>query len=145
MDILIDTNILLDFLGQREPFNTEADRLIKKCEEKSVTGYIAAHSIANMFYILRKDYTVEERKSMLYDICELLEVVEIDKPKIVKALTNEGFNDFEDCLQAECAKAVGAAYIVTRDIKDFSGASIPAIMPKAFLQKLEEHTEIHNT
>jgi predicted nucleic-acid-binding protein len=71
MNILVDTNILLDFLEDREPFNEAADRLFKQCEENRINGYIAVHSIPNIFYVLRKDYTVNERKDMLVGICEI--------------------------------------------------------------------------
>lgn len=50
---------------------------------------------------------------------------------------NEDFSDFEDCLQEECAVAVSADYIVTRNPKDFVSSRVPAILPNDFLKKLE--------
>ena len=43
------------------------------------------------------------------------------------------FIDFEDCLQDECAEEIGAAYIVTRNIKDFTKSKIPAVIPSDFV------------
>ena len=63
--ILIDTNILLDYLLTREPFYEEARGVILTCTEGEVKGCIAAHSISNMFYILRKDFDAEERREVL--------------------------------------------------------------------------------
>jgi predicted nucleic acid-binding protein len=65
MVILIDTNILIDFLEKREPFRQNAIRIIQKNIDKELVGCIAAHSIPNIFYILRKNYSVDERKAML--------------------------------------------------------------------------------
>ena len=46
---------------------------------------------------------MEERKNILKSVCELFEVEGIDKEKILAALADERFSDFEDCLQMECA------------------------------------------
>lgn len=51
------------------------------------------------------------------------------------ALINEGFNDFEDCLQAECAKEEEADYIITRNPSDFTNSMIKVMEPKDFLNK----------
>lgn len=61
----------------------------------------------------------------------------IDFFKICSALDNEDFHDFEDCLQEECAVAVSADYITTRNIKDFSISRVPAISPDEFILKYQ--------
>jgi predicted nucleic acid-binding protein len=132
MRVLFDTNILLDFLEKRAPFSEAANRLFEACDKNTITGYIAAQSIADMFYIPRKDYIVEERKNMLLGICELMNIAELNKEQLIAALTNEDFADLEDCIQTECAKAVNAAYIITRNVTDFAASPIPAILPEDF-------------
>jgi predicted nucleic acid-binding protein len=132
--VLFDTNIILDFLEEREPFNETANVLFKACDEHKINGYIAAHSIPDIFYILRKDYSVDERKDMLLGVCETMKVAGIDRDKLVAALTNKDFADFEDCLHIECAKSVNAAYIVTRNPTDFAGSAVPILEPEAFLR-----------
>lgn len=62
----------------------------------------------------------------------------IDSKKIVTAIENSKFTDFEDCLQDECAVSVGADYIVTRNIKDFLNAKVKAVLPEDFLKTLDE-------
>ncbi len=47
--ILIDTNVLLDYILEREPFFEEANKAILSCTEGNTKGCIAAHSISNMF------------------------------------------------------------------------------------------------
>ena len=130
--ILVDTNILLDYLLCREPYEQIAREIVLACKRKQVSGCIAAHSISNMFFILRKAFSVEERKSLLRNLCELFEVEGIDKVQILEALANERFSDFEDCLQMECAIAFRADYIVTRNCDDFKGSRIPYIEPEEF-------------
>ena len=136
MRILFDTNIILDFLGKREPFSNNANALIKLCDAGTAFGGIAAHTIPDVFYILRKQYTIDERKSILIDLCEILSVIGIDSQILMSALRNEDFTDFEDCLQDECAKIFNADYIVTRDPKGFLYSKIPIIDPVDLLKLL---------
>jgi predicted nucleic acid-binding protein len=134
--ILIDTNVLLDYLLMREPFQEDANKIVKLCADKKVNGCVAAHSISNIFYILRKDYNAAERRKMLIYICKIFDVEVIDKTKLCQALNNEDFSDFEDCLQTECAKSYGADYIITRNLQDFSNSDVPAVTPSTFLSQL---------
>lgn len=99
--ILLDTNILLDYLLMRNPFYNDASEIVKRCVDGNYKGCIAAHSISNMFYILRKTYSIEERREILLSICEIFDVIGIDKIKLIMGLENEDFSDFEDCLQME--------------------------------------------
>lgn len=75
---------------------------------------------------------------MLLGLCDFMEIAGIEKQQLVEALTNEVFGDMEDCLQTECAKSAGADYIITRNMDDFTGSPIPAILPEDFLKKLDE-------
>ena len=133
MKILIDTNVFLDFLQAREPYHKSAAKLIQRCGKKEFEGYIAAHSIPNLFYILRKQFDVPTRKKLLKALCETLNVVGIDKTNLCDALDNEEWNDFEDCLQYLCAKDAEVDYIITRNPKDFVNSDIPLLSADEFL------------
>lgn len=131
--ILIDTNVLLDYLLTREPFYSDAKKIFIACTEGRAQGCIAAHSVSNMFYVLRKDYSIKERREVLLNLCMIFDVEGMDKEKLLMGLQNEDFSDFEDCLQMECAKAYGAEYIVTRNIGDYKSSEVKAILPKEYL------------
>lgn len=130
--ILVDTNILLDYLLCREPYAKAAEEIVFSCKMGKINGCIAAHSIPNIFFILRKSFNIQERRSLLESLCELFEVEGIDKAKIRNAIADESFSDFEDCLQKECAVAFKADYIVTRNCADFKSSTIPCIEPDEF-------------
>jgi len=134
MVLLIDTNVILDCMTNREPFAEGARRILHYCAEGRVKGYIAAHSITNIFYILRKHFSSAERKQMLIELCELIEICDIQKAQVTNALSNEEFDDLEDCIQAECAKSIQADYIITRNVKDFVHSPVLAILPEDFLK-----------
>lgn len=137
MRILIDTNVILDALTGRQPHFDDADKIIKFCADKKVQGYLAAHSISNIFYILRKDLPIEDRRIVLLNLCEILEVEGVDSRKVKSALNRGDFKDLEDCIQDECAAAIKADYIVTRNKKDFENSIVPAILPQEFLNMVE--------
>lgn len=132
--ILIDTNVLLDYLLEREPYFENAKQVIILCVEGKVKGCIAAHSIPNMFFILRKDFTAKERRELLTNLSSIFDVEGIDKSKLLSGLAHEEFSDFEDCLQMECAKAYEAEYIVTRNVSDYATSEIKAIDPEDYLK-----------
>ena len=141
MDILIDTNIILDHLFPRQPHSANAGKILRLCFQQNCKGYIAAHSITNIFYILRKQFSVDDRKRMLLDLCDFIDVVGIQKKQIIDTLTNDEFTDFEDRLQFECAQTINAHYIITRNIADFPNSPIPVILPEDFLKIIEEQMQ----
>jgi predicted nucleic acid-binding protein len=123
----------MDFLINREPYVSEAARIIELCSEKVIVGFVAPHSISNIFYLLRKQYSIAQRKNLLTEICEIFYISTLDKPKIMSALANESFDDFEDCLQYECALEVEADYIITRNPADFLNSQVEVVLPTDFL------------
>lgn len=84
--ILIDTNVLLDYLITRESYYEEAKEIMLSCLNRETKGCIAAHSIPNIFFILRKDYNVKERREILINLCTIFDVEGIDKSKLLLGL-----------------------------------------------------------
>jgi predicted nucleic acid-binding protein len=137
---LVDTNVPLDSFLDNEPFKKTAEKILAACGNGKFDGYVAAHSITNIFYILRKKYNTEQRKKLLLKLCNLFDVIGVDHEKVIKALNDASFDDIEDFLQYECGNEVGADYIVTRDPDGFRHSSIPVISPEEFVTLLENVT-----
>jgi hypothetical protein len=137
MVVLIDANIILDHLISRAPYMDIAGTVFQHFFQRKCGGYVAAHGITNVFYMLRGQFLFAERKKILpglYDFIgmrgcntppfragSVIEISGVQKFQLIDALNAETFDDLEDCLQAECAKAVNADYIITRNINDFTG------------------------
>lgn len=134
MHILIDTNIILDWLMQREPFGEDAKYIMEEAMFGNVEGYLSAHTIPDLFYILRKDFDVNKRKQLLLLLCEFLHIITENKEMIVTALKHEKWKDLEDGLQMQCAAEKNLDYIVTRNIKDFTDSKIKAILPGEWIE-----------
>lgn len=132
MVILVDTNVIIDFLTTREPYFDASSKVIAKCADGELTGFIAFHSIPNLWYILRK-VPDDKRRKWLIDICEFLTVVGVNHDEVLRAIRMKDFKDFEDCLQDRCAKDIGAKYIITRNVADFINSEVPAMSPEDFL------------
>ena len=138
MLVLIDTNVLLDVIARREPYVIFSEKVIDLCRQEIINGAIAGHSVLNAMYVLRKNFTLTERKEIFLSLCEFLYVESVDFGKIIQALKDDTFSDFEDCMQLQCALSLHADYIVTRNVKDFAASEIPAVTPEEFLKLLEE-------
>ena len=138
MRILVDTNVLIDVVTRREPFLADSIKIFELCQEKVIVGAIAAHSISNMSYILRKDFSRDKLREIFLNIFEIFRVEAIDFSKLLATVADETFSDFEDCLQVQCAKSFRADYIITRNVKDFAASEIPAVTPEDFCKILTE-------
>lgn len=133
MKVLIDTNVIIDFLLKREPFYQNSKMALMRCAKESVEGYIAMHSVSNLWYVLRKEND-EDRRKCLRIICLLLKVCFTNHNEVYNAIKNIDFNDFEDCLQESCAYINKLDYIITRNIKDYNYSRVKALTPKEFVE-----------
>lgn len=133
MIVLIDTNVIIDFLLTRQPFYAAAAKVIDKCASLEIKGYIAFHTIPTLWYILRK-IPEDKRRAWLMDVCSILHVVSVGHKQVIEAINMHEFTDFEDCLQDRCAESIGAEYIITRNVADFNTSCVKAIQPLDFLE-----------
>jgi Predicted nucleic-acid-binding protein, contains PIN domain len=101
-----------------------------------VQGCVTSHSLTDIFYILRKDFSVEKRKQLIQLLCEEMNVIPETRQSIVQALSRREWQDIEDALQMQCAKEAGAEYIVTQNLKDFQSSEVKAIDEKEFCAML---------
>lgn len=45
MKILVDTNIIVDYLSQRKPYMEYAEQIIDKCGDSVLSGYISLNML----------------------------------------------------------------------------------------------------
>lgn len=136
MRVLLDTNIVLDFLLDREPYMDDAERIIGLSENKTIQAYITANSVTDLFYIMRKHPDQEKCRQAVLNLLAIVGVAGINRNDILSAIAM-GFKDFEDALQTRCAKKIKAEYIITRNDKDFEDKSIKTITPHEFILRLD--------
>lgn len=130
--ILIDINILLDVLQMREPFYDASARLLALVETGQVKGYIAAHSITTLFYLIQKDQSSAQARASITSLLQFLEIAPVDQNTIEQAL-NLDYRDFEDAVQMISALQCKAEYLITRNVSDYQPVLLPVIQPADFL------------
>lgn len=135
MKIVIDTNVILDVLCNRQDFVDDSLKVFKYCEANQITGYISALSIPNIVYIMRKELDSEKIKEILTTLTSIFTVVDLRENDLLKAADMD-FSDYEDALQSVCAARAKVNYIVTRNIKDFKNSTIPAIKPSELFDRI---------
>ncbi|NJL52304.1 MAG: PIN domain-containing protein [Hydrococcus sp. SU_1_0] len=135
MRILIDTNIVLDLILEREPFVEGAIALFEQIEQGNLEGYIAATTITNIFYIIRKTEGREVALTAINRLLVGLQFCAVDRRTVETALSL-GLKDFEDSIQLACATQAQLDAIVTRDRLDFSGSNLPIYSPTELLNQL---------
>ena len=138
MRILVDTNILLDVLCNRKEFVDMSAKVWKCCETGIADGHISALSIPNIVYILRKELDAKKTKEIIDRIGLIFTFDDLRAEDLKKAAALE-YTDYEDALQSVCAERIKADYIVTRNIKDFSDSSVPAMSPMDFIAIIGEN------
>jgi predicted nucleic acid-binding protein len=133
--VLLDTNILLDIVEKREPSFAASYEVILKSATKEIDAIIGAGSVTDIYYINRRNCGNDEQA--LNSIIDLLKVVTLVDTKAadIQEAIKLGFSDFEDAVIAATASREQAGYIITRNVKDFSKSSVPAISPAEFLQQ----------
>jgi predicted nucleic acid-binding protein len=133
--VLIDINILLDVLQKREPFYAASAHLLALVETGQVKGYVAAHSITTLFYLIKKDRSSADAHATITNLMQFIKIAPIDQNTIEQAL-NLDYRDFEDAVQMIAAVQSKADCLVTRNIKDYQPALLPVMQPVDLLATL---------
>lgn len=132
--ILIDTDVILDFFFDREPFSDNAAKILSLCESKEIIGFVTPVIISNVYYLLRQTAKHEKVIEKLKMLVSITEILVITKDSILQALNSE-FKDFEDALQnysAELNKEIDI--IITRNTKDYKNSSLGVMTPDNYLK-----------
>ena len=134
MKLLIDTNVIIDYLADRASFAEHSEKIIELCADGEVKGFLSASSVTDIYYILRKTLGKQKAREGLRALLDAVNIADVGRKDLLGAMELE-MADFEDALVSVCAKRNKAAYIVTRNVKDFSGSSVEAITPKDLLKR----------
>ncbi len=129
MRVLIDTNVVLDFLQEREPFVENAAKLFERIDNGEIEGFISATTITNIYYIVRRSAGRVVAQDAIRQLLSDLNICAVNL-EILKQALALNFNDFEDAVQYACAVVQKVDAIVTRDVSGFVNAEIPIVLPE---------------
>ncbi|MGH7990647.1 MAG: type II toxin-antitoxin system VapC family toxin [Limisphaerales bacterium] len=130
MKVLVDANVVFDTYERRQPHYAASQQVCRLAQRRTLAAAIAGHTVANGFYIYRKPFAafVHQRLVEDFEIC----CADAQHTRSCLAL---GVGDFEDALQIGAAMIWKAAFIITRNERDFKRSPIPALSPSAFLKR----------
>ena len=131
---LIDTDVILDFFFDRQPFSEFATKIFSLCESKKIKGFVTPVIYSNVYYLLRQTAKHEKVIDKLNQLLLITEVLPMDK-EVVRNALNSGFKDFEDALQNFSAIRYGDIdVILTRNLKDFKKSEIGVLTPETYIK-----------
>mgnify|MGYP003575172756 CR=1 FL=1 len=133
--VFLDTNIVIDFLGERKEFYQAAAKVLTLADKKIIKIFTSPTSISNAYYLLSK---YENAKAALEKIrkFKLLCHISLMDDEVIEKAINSNFRDFEDALQYYSAIAANCDLIATRNEKDFKTALIPVMNAESYLKTL---------
>ena len=134
MRIMIDTNVILDCLLDRQPFADDAQEILEQCARGKHEGCILASTVTDIFYIAEKYMgDLHELYLLMDELLEDLLLIALSRKDLMDALDRREL-DFEDCVLSVCAESAGCDAIVTRNLKDFKNSKVKALLPKTFVK-----------
>jgi len=134
VNILLDTNIIMDALQDRQPFSASAKEIMRKARDGEIACHITANAVADIFYIFKKARNIQSALSALDYLLKNYSVISVTHEDCINALALP-LNDFEDALVIVCAKKANVDCIVSRDDQLLSSKlSVPVIAPNELLK-----------
>lgn len=130
--VFVDTDVCIDLLSGRQPFNKTAEILFSRADNKKIKIYVSSLSFSNIDYVLRSQYSTTHSRQLIGKFKTLVNVLPVDSKTIDLAIVSD-FNDFEDAIQYSCAIENNLSTIITRNIKDYKKASIDVLTPETFI------------
>ena len=134
--LFLDTNIVVDFLGEREEVYRSAARVMTLADQKKIKIFTTSDTISTSYYLLSKYESPKAALEKIRKFKVLCSVSAMSDEVIDKVIASD-FKDFEDAIQYFSAIATHCDLIITRNGKDFKNALIPVMNAESFLHTLK--------
>ncbi len=138
MQILIDTNVIIDALTSRTPWNESAEKIFIMAANNIVDMYITASSATDIYYIIRKyKQNADVAKQIMEKLYSLVGILEVKEEDCIDALASP-ISDYEDAVIEQVARRKNIECIVTRNIKDYEAGQTKLYLPDDFVKLMEK-------
>ena len=134
--ILLDTNVVLDVLLEREPWLTDARAIWEAVDEGRVRAHLPASVLTDIYYVATRLTNPSKARETVQVCLDAFEFCTVDQHLLEQAHQLSG-SDFEDNVQIACAVRDGLEAIVTRDSEGFKTSSLSVWSPQYFRTLLE--------
>lgn len=143
MKVFVDANILVSVLNKEYPLFTHTSRILSLADSGGFQIYTSPVCLAIAFYFVGKKYKSTKAKEKISLLCEHIEIAEVTKSSVQKALKNKSVLDFEDGLEYYSAEESRCTCLVTEDINDFYFAEMDVLTSEAFFIKYMKTNKKH--
>jgi len=134
--LFVDSDVIIDFFTDREPYINSASRIFELNELGIVQIYLSAISLNNIYYLTRKYLGHKMAIQIIEELVQITEIIGTTKKEIVQALKND-FKDFEDSIQYSSALTItGIDAIITRNTKDYVNSKIAVFTSENYLKTM---------
>lgn len=138
MKVLIDTNVIIDALTSREPWNKSAETIFIMAANHMMDMYITASSATDIYYLVRKHlHSADSAKQVMGKLYSLVGILSVSGAECVDALASP-VNDYEDAVVERVSAKADMDYIITRNVKDYRHGMVKAILPDDFIVLMTE-------
>ncbi len=134
--LFLDTNIVIDLLGEREHFYESAAKIATLADKGKIQIFVSALTYSTTYYLLARFEDKEIVKEKIKQFKVIAETADLTDRIVDKGLTSK-FSDFEDSLQYYCAVKMDCNIIITRNGKDFKESDIPVLTPDEYLNSIK--------
>ena len=135
MKVTVDLNVLLDVAQNRLPHYHASEEVLHRARLGEFAAVLPGHALTTLHYILEKYAGTNLANGVVDGLLADFAVHPVDKANFQRA-RQLPLKDFEDAVVAVVAEATGSDYIITRNVPDFAGSTVPAITPIEFLEEL---------
>ena len=102
MNLLLDTNVLIDYLGRKEPFFLSAQKVVIAGFFGDARLWVPSQSVVDAFYVLSRYVDSARLQAAILKALTVIEPVDLTGASLDRA-ARLGWDDFEDCLIALAA------------------------------------------
>lgn len=135
-NLFLDTNIVIDFVFQREGFFENAKSILALGLKEDFSLFTSALTFVTTLYVSKHYHkSVQQTKESLLSLLQFINVVDLSSQNVIENLSRN-WSDYEDSTQEYCAKVVDADVIITRNVNDFKDSEICVQTPLDFISQL---------
>ena len=132
MNVLIDTNVILDVLLDRQPFAEHATQIVWQIESGEINGFLCATTLTTIDYFVSDALSKATSKLHIQKLLKTFEIAPVTR-SVLQSAADSKLKDFEDAVLVEAARTCGIQSIITRNVKDFKGCGLLVLTPKEWL------------
>ena len=138
MKVLIDTNVIIDALTSRAPWNKSAETICIMSANHIIDMYITTSSATDIYYLVRKYlHSADQAKQVMGKLYSLVGILAISGAECVDALAS-AVSDYEDAVVERAAVKANIDYIITRNVKDYQHGMVKAVLPDDFIALMKK-------